>query len=144
MCNQDNKYIYCIHSDCCKDNIVRINCLLIIQILITSLLLNEYLLLIKLIVKFNFLCIHLNIDLFLDIGVPEEINKKLLSGSIYIERLEHLNTICSNSNHSLLNNLWENRDILDHIVVDSKHQLLYCYVPKVRNWSNLNDLLFSN
>ncbi|KAK9497189.1 hypothetical protein O3M35_004554 [Rhynocoris fuscipes] len=64
----------------------------------------------------------------------------VFSRSIYVERLEHVNKICQRyKSNSVRLDLLQNREVLDHILVDSKHHLLYCYVPKVActNWKRI-------
>ncbi|KAL1110389.1 hypothetical protein AAG570_007920 [Ranatra chinensis] len=66
--------------------------------------------------------------------------ENILAQSLYFERNEHLNKICQNTVFRNDNNtLLDNRDLLDHILVDTKHHLLYCYVPKVActNWKRI-------
>jgi chondroitin 4-sulfotransferase 11 len=61
----------------------------------------------------------------------------LLTRMIYIERQEHLQKMCnlgvSNGSAPLILSDDElQKGTFDHILVDEKHRLLYCYVPKVR------------
>ncbi|XP_014249355.1 carbohydrate sulfotransferase 11 [Cimex lectularius] len=67
------------------------------------------------------------------------INGSLLN-EVYIERIEHLTEACKKYKASAsADSIWDNRDLLDHILVDKKHKLLYCYVPKVActNWKRI-------
>lgn len=45
----------------------------------------------------------------------------------------------SENNLDLEHVIENNKELLDHIIVDDEHQLLYCYVPKVActNWKRL-------
>lgn len=71
------------------------------------------------------------------------LDSNVFGRSVYVERIDHLNKICHRYRRQSNNDLTRNKEVLDHILVDSKHQLLYCYVPKVRygfflaNWCTL-------
>lgn len=57
---------------------------------------------------------------------------------IYLDRQEHLSKMCQiyskeNSSESSLDVLTRDTEFLEHVLVDVKHKLLYCYVPKVSN-----------
>lgn len=60
-------------------------------------------------------------------------NQILLTRMVYLDRQEHLQKMC----HSYVQdfrhqtNLTQYRQMYDHLLVDQKHRLLYCYVPKV-------------
>ncbi|XP_026290551.1 carbohydrate sulfotransferase 11 [Frankliniella occidentalis] len=71
----------------------------------------------------------------------------LLERAVFIERQDRLQRECQtykrrqnalqlNVSHYTPEAIWDNKEVLDHIIVDQKHQLLYCYVPKVActNW----------
>ncbi|KAJ1520042.1 hypothetical protein ONE63_004271 [Megalurothrips usitatus] len=79
----------------------------------------------------------------------------LLERGVFIERQDRLQRECQaykrrqnalqlNESHFTPEVIWENREVLEHIIVDQKHQLLYCYVPKVActNWKRT--LLYLN
>lgn len=77
--------------------------------------------------------------------VPEklpEVKSTDLESGVYIERQDRLQRECQsykrrqnalqlNMSHYTPEDIWESREVLEHIIVDHKHQLLYCYVPKV-------------
>lgn len=63
---------------------------------------------------------------------------------VYLDRQEHLFRMCKNYYNSAddgydLDAISSKKDVLEHILVDSKHKLLYCYVPKVActNWKRI-------
>ncbi|XP_034230799.1 carbohydrate sulfotransferase 11 [Thrips palmi] len=71
----------------------------------------------------------------------------LLERGVFIERQDRLQRECQaykrrqnalqlNASHYTPESIWDNKEVLEHIIVDQKHQLLYCYVPKVActNW----------
>lgn len=68
-------------------------------------------------------------------------NQILLTRMVYLDRQEHLQKMC----HSYMQdfrhqtNLTKYREMYDHLLVDQKHRLLYCYVPKVActNWKRV-------
>ena len=79
----------------------------------------------------------------------------LLESGVFIERQDRLQRECQaykrRQNALQLNTsfytpeaIWENREVLDHIIVDKKHQLLYCYVPKVIRFFGYNGFVFSH
>ncbi len=59
---------------------------------------------------------------------------------------ERLNTVCGDrmSFDSLTN--WQKNWLLRHLIVNDKHQLLYCYVPKVgcANWKRVFSMLYGD
>lgn len=55
---------------------------------------------------------------------------------IYLDRQEHVQKMCQiyskgNSSETFLDTLVSDVDFREHVLVDVKHKLLYCYVPKV-------------
>ncbi|XP_071440162.1 carbohydrate sulfotransferase 11 [Hetaerina americana] len=73
--------------------------------------------------------------------LTNESDKIILTLPVYIHRRENVNKVCSLNGFKgdTTNFLVENKKLLDHILVDEKHQLLYCYVPKVActNWKRI-------
>lgn len=67
------------------------------------------------------------------------LDSNVFGRSVYVERIDHVNKICQRYRSQSSADLTRNREVLDHILVDSKHQLLYCYVPKVActNWKRV-------
>jgi hypothetical protein len=61
-------------------------------------------------------------------------NQILLTRMVYLDRQEHLQKMCSNYMQDFKHqpNVTKYREMFDHLLVDEKHRLLYCYVPKVR------------
>lgn len=68
----------------------------------------------------------------------------LLERAVFIERQDRLQRECQaykrrqnalqfNASHYTPESIWDNKEVLEHIIVDQKHQLLYCYVPKVKH-----------
>lgn len=57
---------------------------------------------------------------------------------IFIQRKEHMSKMCK-THANLHRNVFDGTKDLDHILVDEKHKLLYCYVPKVActNWKRV-------
>lgn len=64
---------------------------------------------------------------------------------VFIQRKEHMNKMCK-IYASLHRNIFDNTKDLDHVLVDEKHKLLYCYVPKVActNWKRVFMVLLGN
>lgn len=65
---------------------------------------------------------------------------------VYLDRQEHLFRMCKNYYNSVddgydLDAISNKKDLLEHVLVDSKHKLLYCYVPKV--WIYIHTHVFS-
>lgn len=73
--------------------------------------------------------------------VTNDSNQVLLTRMIYLDRQEHLQKMCHNhiQDFKHLTNITQYREIYDHLLVDQKHRLLYCYVPKVActNWKRV-------
>ena len=65
--------------------------------------------------------------------VTNDSNQILLTRMIYLDRQEHLQKMCHNymQDFKHLTNITQYREMYDHLLVDQKHKLLYCYVPKV-------------
>lgn len=64
------------------------------------------------------------------------LNKWIPEHSLYVNRQENMQKFCTKThNESTLVDsidlIISNKDLLEHILVDSKHNILYCYVPKV-------------
>lgn len=57
---------------------------------------------------------------------------------VFIQRREHMNEMCETYSN-LHRNVFDDTNDLDHILVDEKNKLLYCYVPKVActNWKRV-------
>lgn len=60
-------------------------------------------------------------------------NQILLTRMVYLDRQELLQKMCHNYMQDFKHrpNVTEYREMFDHLLVDKKHRLLYCYVPKV-------------
>jgi len=59
-----------------------------------------------------------------------------------IKRKQMVRDACNLSQSDTdINTVISNKDMLDHIIVDEEHQLLYCYIPKVVyfcvGWNNM-------
>ncbi|XP_022192121.1 carbohydrate sulfotransferase 11 isoform X1 [Nilaparvata lugens] len=68
----------------------------------------------------------------------------MLEQMVYLDRQEHLNKMCrlylkNNSSKNTIDDLTTDVELLEHIIVDLNHRLLYCYVPKVActNWKRV-------
>ncbi len=71
-------------------------------------------------------------------GPPDGAQNPLLDTLVFIQRREHMTEMC-NTYATLHRNVFDDTKDLDHILVDEKHKLLYCYVPKVActNWKRV-------
>lgn len=71
-------------------------------------------------------------------------NQILLTRMIYLDRQEHLQKMCHNHMQDFKNltNITQYREMYDHLLVDQKHRLLYCYVPKVCFFLTINVIMF--
>ncbi len=70
--------------------------------------------------------------------MPEK-SRETLEGE-QVARKKLAEGVCQLSQgHPTLNAVIDEREQLDHIIVDDEHQLLYCYIPKVActNWKRL-------
>jgi len=70
--------------------------------------------------------------------VPEK-SREILEGE-QVARKKLAEGVCHLSqDHPTLNAVIEEKEQLDHIIVDDEHRLLYCYIPKVActNWKRL-------
>lgn len=67
-----------------------------------------------------------------DSGTPESsVNHVFeLTQSLNLARQEHIQKTCENYNYSM-SVIDMKPESLEHVLVDNKHKLLYCYVPKV-------------
>jgi len=73
----------------------------------------------------------------LHFGLTEE---DFLKQSLYFDRQDQLEKACQTYEHRRrLSNpyydIFNDTVVMEHILVDIKHRLLYCYVPKVLNKS---------
>ncbi|KAG8225689.1 hypothetical protein J437_LFUL001721 [Ladona fulva] len=73
--------------------------------------------------------------------ISNKSDKILLTLPVYIERKKTIEKVCNTRGlkGDPSNLYWENKKLLDHIIVDVQHELLYCYVPKVActNWKRI-------
>ena len=78
--------------------------------------------------------------------VTNDSNQILLTRMMYLDRQEHLQKMCHNyiQDFKHLSNITQYREIYDHLLVDQKHRLLYCYVPKVCLFLTKNVIIFSH
>ncbi|KAJ9598199.1 hypothetical protein L9F63_011119 [Diploptera punctata] len=62
----------------------------------------------------------------------------LLTRMVYLDRQEHLQKGCRAIRNNS-SNMTLDREMYNHILVDERHKLLYCYVPKVActNWKRV-------
>ncbi|XKL59658.1 hypothetical protein PGB90_000674 [Kerria lacca] len=69
----------------------------------------------------------------------------LLDTLVFIQRKENMHEMCK-TYASLHRNVFDDTNDLDHILVDEKHKLLYCYVPKVActNWKRVFMILLGS
>ena len=65
----------------------------------------------------------------------------LLTRMVYLDRQEHLHKECQAYKQNNTNATKE-KEMYDHILVDERHKLLYCYVPKVFVFSLIISLCF--
>ncbi|XP_069693257.1 carbohydrate sulfotransferase 11 isoform X2 [Periplaneta americana] len=65
----------------------------------------------------------------------------LLTRMVYLDRQEHLQKMCRSLVPDITHppNITNDKNMFDHLLVDEKHRLLYCYVPKVActNWKRV-------
>lgn len=64
------------------------------------------------------------------------LNKWIPDHLLYVNRQENIQKFCGKIQNESnvvdsIDLIISNKDLLEHILVDSKHNVLYCYVPKV-------------
>lgn len=70
--------------------------------------------------------------------IPDKLKKLQLTEQEQIRRKTHINKLCNQLGYNVsINNI--STVLLDHLIVDDDHKLIYCYVPKVActNWKRI-------